>query len=173
MTSKVIVSWFKPNHFSNHRNSVFKLKYNKTRYRFPKSEEKDKHWFTEEEIIHRANNCNDYFSKYRPVFSMTNKILEFEEKSVNSKVTKFAFSHMLHHLVAIYETFLAMYFRPYNFYCVHLEVKADDIIRKALESLVKCYENKLTTGKICIIDKKDSVDVRISLYRIDIYQNKI
>ena len=161
MTSKLTVIRFKPIKYSNHRNIGFELKSNETRYRFPKSEEKDKHWFTEEEIIKRTTNCKDYFSTYRPVFSMTNKILEFEHKRVNSKVTKFAFSHMLHHQVAIYETFLAMYFRPYNFYCVHLDLKAVDIIRKALESLVKCYKDRLTTGKILIVDKKESIDVRI------------
>ena len=66
---------------------------------------------------------------------------------------------MLHHQVAIYETFLAMYFRPYNFYCIHLDLKANDVIRKALESLINCYKNRLTTGRIFMVNKKESIKV--------------
>ena len=156
-----MASWLKTNHSTNHRNDVRKSKSNNARYRFHKSGKEKKYWFTEEEIIKRASNCTDYFSKYLPVFSMDNRILEFEKRNVNSKVTTFAFSHMLHHQVAIYETFLAMYFRPYNFYCVHLDLKANDVIRKALESLIKCYKNRLTTGNIFMVNKKESIKVGI------------
>ena len=159
MTYKVIERRVELNTSTNHRNTGFKSKLNKAQYRLLKSGKEDKLWFTEEEIIKRATNCKDYFSKYLPVFSMNSKILEFEKRSSNSKVTKFAFSHMLHHQVAIYEAFLAMYFRPYNFYCIHVDLKADNIIRKALESVIKCYKNRLTTGKIVMVDKKESIEV--------------
>ena len=66
---------------------------------------------------------------------------------------------MLHNHVAIYEAFLAMYFRPHNFYCIHIDYKADDTVRKAVEGLVQCYEQELTTGSIFLIQKKDSIKV--------------
>ena len=159
MTSKEIASWLKTNHSSNHRSDGLKLKSNNARYKFLKPGKENKYWFTEEEIIKRTSDCTYYFAKYLPAFSMDNRIHEFEKRIVNSKVTKFAFSHMLHHQVAIYETFLAMYFRPYNFYCIHLDLKANDVIRKALESLINCYKNRLTTGRIFMVNKKDSIKV--------------
>ena len=62
---------------------------------------------------------------------------------------------MLHNHVAIYEAFLAMYFRPYNFYCVHVDLKADVAVRDAIQSLISCYAAEVTTGKIFMIDKDD------------------
>ena len=114
-------------------------------------------WLTEKEIINRTSNCKKYF-QYLPVFVKNRDIKYFEKENLDESI-RLAFSHMLHNHVAIYEAFLAMYFRPYNFYCIHLDYKAYDLVRKAVEGLVKCYEYELTTGAIYLIDKKDSIEV--------------
>ena len=91
--------------------------------------------------------------------------MKYEEQALDKNIS-LAFSHMLHHQVAIYEVFLVMYFRPNNFYCIHVDVKASDLIRKAVENLVQCYSNKTTTGKIFVLEKKDSLNVsRIALLK--------
>ena len=119
-------------------------------------------WFEEKKIIERTSNCETYFQSV-PVFAMNQDIFAYEKETLDSSI-RLAFSHMLHNQVAIYEAFLAMYFRPYNYYCIHIDRKADDIVRKAVEGLVKCYaeisaEMKVTTGSIFVIDKKDSIEV--------------
>ena len=114
-------------------------------------------WHDESMIMKRLSNCEKYFHGV-PVFAFDPEIIEYERKELSR--VNLAFSHMLHHQVVIYEAFLAMYFRPNNFYCVHLDVKASDLIRKTVERLINCYSNKITTGKIFLLDKKESLDVR-------------
>ena len=150
----------KSNETTNHHNFAEATKLNKVGYKFFEIEKGDKNWYREEKIIERTANCKKYFSEYFPVFAMNNEIIEFEKNFINSEVTKLAFSHMLHNHVAIYEAFLAMYFRPYNFYCIHIDLKADAVIRDAVESLISCYENEVTTGKIFMVDKEESIEVK-------------
>ena len=150
----------KSNETKTHHNFAEATKLNKVGYKFFEIEKEDKNWYMEEKIIERTANCKKYFSEYFPVFAMNNEIIEFEKNFINSEVTKLAFSHMLHNHVAIYEAFLAMYFRPYNFYCIHIDLKADAVIRDAVESLISCYENEVTTGKIFMVDKEESIEVK-------------
>ena len=150
----------KSNETTNHHNFAEATKLDKVGYKFFEIEKGDKNWYREEKIIERTANCKKYFSEYFPVFAMNNEIIEFEKNFINSEVTKLAFSHMLHNHVAIYEAFLAMYFRPYNFYCIHIDLKADAVIRDAVESLISCYENEVTTGKIFMVDKEESIEVK-------------
>ena len=115
------------------------------------------HWHDENMIMKRLTDCEKYFHDV-PVFAFNPEIIGYERKELSR--VNLAFSHMLHHQVVIYEAFLAMYFRPTNFYCVHLDVKASDLIRKTVERLINCYSNKTTTGKIFLLGKKESLDVR-------------
>ena len=114
-------------------------------------------WHDESMIMKRLTDCEKYFHDV-PVFAFNPDIIGYERKELRR--VNLAFSHMLHHQVVIYEAFLAMYFRPNNFYCVHLDVKASDLIRKTVERLINCYSNKTTTGKIFLLGKKESLDVR-------------
>ena len=116
-------------------------------------------WHDENQIYERTQNCDTYFDMLEASFMMNKSIIsKHEENNLNNKIN-LAFTHMLHHQVAIYEIFLALYFRPNNFYCIHVDVKSSDLIRKTVENLVKCYSNKITTGKIFVLDKKESLDV--------------
>ena len=90
---------------------------------------------------------------------MNKDIIRYEDQVLKFKNVSLAFSHMLHQQVAIYEVFLAMYFRPNNFYCVHVDVKASETIRNTVERLVQCYATKTTTGKIFVIEKNESLNV--------------
>ena len=116
-----------------------------------------KGWYKEAEILQKTENCDEYFSNV-PVFAFNKDITQYERDSLKP-LFSLAFSHMLHTQVAIYEVFLAMYFRPNNFYCIHVDYKASDIIRQTVESLVNCYANKTTTGKIFVLDRQDSIKV--------------
>ena len=122
----------------------------------------DQDWSDENIILKRAENCENYYDNV-PVFSFNHEIVQKEKKEFGDRATPLAFSHMLHHQVSIYEVFLAMYFRPINFYCIHVDVKANDSVRGTVEQLVKCYSNKTTTGKIFVLDKSESLDVRWGL----------
>ena len=116
-------------------------------------------WHDENQIYERTQNCDTYFHMLEATFMMNKSIIsKHEEDNLNNKIN-LAFTHMLHHQVAIYEIFLALYFRPNNFYCIHVDVKSSDLIRKTVENLVKCYSNKITTGKIFVLDKRESLDV--------------
>ena len=159
MKSEVTHSLVQSKYSTSITNSSIQINTNKARYTFFETKNEDKNWFKEEEIIKRTTNCKKYFSEYLPVLAMNNEIIEHERKVVNSKDTKLAFSHMLHNHVAIYEAFLAMYFRPYNFYCIHIDLKADVVVWDAVESLIGCYKNEITSGKIFMIDKTESIEV--------------
>ena len=79
-----------------------------------------------------------------------------------------AFSHLLHKDIAIYEAFLSVYFRPNNFYCIHIDKESKDKVWKAVQGLVKCYSEKMIHGKIFLIDKKDSLKVLKQVIDLDI-----
>ena len=116
-------------------------------------------WFEEHQIFERTQNCDYYFDKLESAFAINKNIInEYERNDLNKSIS-LAFTHMLHHQVAIYEMFLALYFRPNNFYCVHVDIKSSDLIRKTVESLVNCYSKKTTAGKIFVLDKQQSLDV--------------
>ena len=121
-------------------------------YRYGKGD-----WYKDIEIVRRTNDCEMYF-RYMPLVFTNEHVNTFEQENVKPDV-RLAFSHMLHNQVVIYETFLAMYFRPNNYYCVHVDKKADKVVRKAVEGLAKCYSRKTTTGKIFVVEKKESIEV--------------
>ena len=112
-------------------------------------------------MLKRTSNCHQYLEDNGHIFALNNEIEQYEEIALTPSI-QLAFSHMLHNQVAIYEAFLAMYFRPRNFYCIHVDAKAESVVRRAVEALVNCYAEKITTGSIFVIKKKESIEVRIS-----------
>ena len=70
-----------------------------------------------------------------------------------------AFSHLVHKDIAILEVFLALYFRPNNFHCIHLDAKVNSRIRKMVSNLVNCYSKKAQNGAIFLIAENESIDV--------------
>lgn len=113
-------------------------------------------WSNEKQIIQRAKKCDDYFNTFTPI-TFDETIKNYEKKSLEK--FNLAFVHNIQKDVAIYEAFLSIYFRPNNIYCIHLDRKADDEIREALELLVKCYSQKVENGKIFLLDHGQSYEI--------------
>ena len=114
-------------------------------------------WHHSTSIDERTKNCKEYFDNF-PAIVMHDEILSYESKTIEEPFP-LAFSHMLHNDVAIFEIFLALYFRPNNFHCVHVDYKAPENVRKNVESLVRCYETKLNQGEIFVFPKNESISV--------------
>lgn len=119
---------------------------------------KHKEWFAEESIIERTTNCTKYFEIFPSLFF--NKQINNYEKNNLKPSYSIAFSHLVHEEIAIYETFLSMYFHPNDFYCIHVDKSANQKIWKAVEGLMKCYSTQLKSGKMILIDKKEAFKVR-------------
>ena len=119
---------------------------------------KQKLWSTQDAIIERTKDCSKYFEVY-PVLYFSEVLKNYEKLNLKS-ASSIAFSHLLHKEIAIYEAFLSVYFRPNNFYCIHIDKESRDKAWKAVQGLVKCYSTKMIYGKIFLIDKKDSLKVR-------------
>ena len=121
------------------------------------SEVSKKPWSTQDAIIKRTRDCKKYFDNY-PVLYF-NRIIEKYEKKTLKPAYSLAFSHLLHKEIAIYEAFLSIYFRPNDFYCIHVDKESKEKVWKAVEGLVKCYSSKMIHGKIVLLDKKESFKV--------------
>ena len=121
------------------------------------SEVSKKPWSTQDAIIKRTKDCKKYFDNY-PVLYF-NRIIEKYEKKTLKPAYSLAFSHLLHKEIAIYEAFLSIYFRPNDFYCIHVDKESKEKVWKAVEGLVKCYSSKMIHGKIVLLDKKESFKV--------------
>ena len=113
-------------------------------------------WSNEKQIIRRTKKCDQYFKIFPPIM-LDNTITKFEETSLEPY--NLAFVHHIQKDVAIYEAFLSIYFRPNNFYCIHLDKKAEDDVREALERLIQCYSSKTKNGKIFLLDKSKSYEI--------------
>ena len=107
---------------------------------------KQKFWYHDEQVISRTKNCESYFTHFVPV-------------PLNDSGIPLAFSHLVHTQAAILEVFLSLYFRPNNYYCIHIDKKSNSKFKEAITNLVKCYSTKIKTGKIYILSEKDSFSV--------------
>ena len=112
-------------------------------------------WYDDQRVISRTSDCEKYFEQFVPVPGVEKEYL-FRE---NISYAPLAFSHLVHTQSAILEVFLAMYFRPNNFYCIHVDKKSDEIFKKAITNLVRCYSNKTNHGKIFVLSEIDSFSV--------------
>ena len=115
-----------------------------------------KKWSHEKQIIKRTKKCDKYFKIFPPIF-LDNTISKFEETSLESY--NLGFVHHIQKDIAIYEAFLSIYFRPNNFYCIHLDKKAEDEVREALNRLIQCYSTKVKSGKIFMLDTSKSYEI--------------
>ena len=81
-------------------------------------------------ILLRTKNCPSYFNMM-PVLSENPTLVKFENIYVDRNNfighEAIAFNIMVHEQPAIFELFLALYFRPNNFYSIHLDAKVRSI----------------------------------------------
>ena len=114
-------------------------------------------WYIVQEVIRRTNDCEKYFRTF-PVLAADKEFVEFE-KSTILEPSSLAFSHLIHKDISILEVFLALYFRPNNFHCVHIDRKASRQQRKAVNGLIRCYSLIVKRGAIFAIPENESSSV--------------
>ena len=96
-------------------------------------------YLSEETIIERSrSSCEVYFESI-------SKLLTYDPSSessgcdVRGKNFPLAFSISTHQQIGILEVFLALFFRPCDSYCIHMDAKAPTEVKKALDAVVNCY----------------------------------
>ena len=68
-----------------------------------------------------------------------------------------AFSFVVHKNPGLFEILLHLTFRPYNSYCIYIDYKASEDIKKAYQSLVDCYQSHFPNTTIFIFPKPAEV----------------
>lgn len=79
-------------------------------------------------FIFRTSNCDEYFAL----------IDTFAFEPVTREEQKFplAFSFQAHKHIGVMEMFLALYFRPTDSYCIHVDEKAGKKVKQAVNAVV-------------------------------------
>ena len=113
-----------------------------------KTEREIAEFLSEDMIIERTESCANYFQSISSVFTYDPSKSSCK---VNGENFPLAFSISTHQQIGILEVFLALFFRPCDSYCVHLDSKADPRVVNALKSLVKCY--RMAGGSIFLHPK--------------------
>ena len=88
---------------------------------------KIRQFLSDKSVSERTSKCDNYFEQMLQ-FSAHATLEQFmgetgkADEDPNSNFT-IAFSHAVHHHVGIFELFLALYFRPKNLHCIHVDIK--------------------------------------------------
>ena len=85
---------------------------------------------TEAAILQRTENCSSYFENM-PVLTALPVLTDLENQLLfpkpnyqdSSTPTMMGYNIMVHSQPAIFEIFLAVYYRPYDYYVIHLDKK--------------------------------------------------
>jgi len=121
---------------------------------------------SERSILDRGENCSTYFENFKNLIRPgdNQKLFDFNFNTGKSKYQKnifpfkeyckqiffefssripsvsLAFSILVHNNVGIFEILLHMLFHPSHSYCVHIDVKANQVVRNATQAIVKCFK---------------------------------
>ena len=93
--------------------------------------------------VNITKNCQEFLSTHNYVT---------EPLSIAERDFPLAFSILMYKDVQQFERLLRAIYRPQNFYCVHVDLKAADEVRQGVEAVTSCFDNVFTTP--------DSLDVR-------------
>lgn len=63
----------------------------------------------------------------------------------NSANFPIAFSILVYNNVEQFERFLHVLYEPTNVYCIHIDAKSSDTIKRAIMSIVNCFDNVFVT----------------------------
>ena len=128
-------------------------------------------FLSEEQILRRTQDCGTYFSQF-PVLD------HLKPEAEAASEMPLALSHLIHHEVGIFEVFMALFFRPHNMHCIHIDKKASPLVRRAVEDLVACYRERFypndkekASNQIFVLKEADSEVVfwgESSILRADI-----
>ena len=92
--------------------------------------------------LQRTSNCPTYFQSLKSTIFQANfkdGSVEFTYPPEESAAAKIAYSYVVHDYPGQFEILLHLTFRPYNSYCIYLDYKANDTVKKAFHSLIDCY----------------------------------
>jgi hypothetical protein len=62
-----------------------------------------------------------------------------------------AFSHLIHRDVGIFEVFMATTYHPQNSHCIFVDAKASEKVKRAVDGIVNCYEEKYLKASITLV----------------------
>ena len=102
-------------------------------------------FLTEASIIKRTRNCDSYF-KIMPTVA-------FDPPTRDEEILPLAFAFTVHKDIAIFELFLALYYRPSDAHCIHVDHKSSVETLSAVQHLVGCYKKKFPQATIFIAAK--------------------
>lgn len=82
----------------------------------------------------------------------------FQRKYNQSEIpVRLAFSILVHTNVGIFETLLQMIFQPYHSYCIHIDTKSSEVLRKAVTNIIRCFQETFPKTQIFLADFPISV----------------
>ena len=86
----------------------------------------------DENYIEITKNCDAFKKQYGYLdYNITKEESDFP----------IAFSILMHENVEQAERLLRMIYRPQNFYCIHVDLKASDTIQAAIRAITNCFDN--------------------------------
>ena len=92
--------------------------------------------------LQRTSNCPTYFQSLKSTIFQSNfkdGQVEFTYPPEKSAAAKIAYSYVVHDYPGQFEILLHLTFRPYNSYCIYLDYKANETVKKAFHDLIDCY----------------------------------
>ena len=98
--------------------------------------------------IPRIDDFNYIFdSKYCPQFR---QIRGYDKHPIKESEYEFplAFSILIYYNIEQFERLLRLIYRPHNVYCIHVDAKSTKEVHKAIESIVKCFDNVFIASKL-------------------------
>ena len=86
-------------------------------------------------------------SKYCPQFR---QIRGYDKHPIKESEYEFplAFSILIYYNIEQFERLLRLIYRPHNVYCIHVDAKSTKEVHKAIESIVKCFDNVFIASKL-------------------------
>ena len=72
----------------------------------------------------------------------------FDPTTREEEAFPLAFAFTVHENIAIVEMFLALFFRPTDYHCIHVDIKASDETLANIKSIVTCYQEMFPHSKI-------------------------
>ena len=116
-------------------------------YKNAKIKTKNKSFLSEPQIIERTQDCSVYFELIKP------NIHENSMSTPEERAFPLAFAITTHHEIGILEMFLALYVRPKDSYCIHVDEKAKPVIHRAAQAIVNCYNEMFPKTDIFIASR--------------------
>ncbi|XP_066492364.1 beta-1,3-galactosyl-O-glycosyl-glycoprotein beta-1,6-N-acetylglucosaminyltransferase 3 [Tiliqua scincoides] len=95
--------------------------------------------FGEEFYLNMTKDCG--------FFKASRRYIEFP-LSKDEEDFPIAYSMVVHEKIEMFERLLRAIYAPQNVYCVHVDQKASEPFKKAIQAIVSCFENVFVTTKL-------------------------